>query len=194
MTNNPPDNTPSFEPGKKVAFLPFHAINDFMRDDYRLQVIRETLQALPELPAEYRSAVERLTQKVVVVPGFRNSMKAPSGLRVRPTVDAFQKSPQLVAAILSAWGEAHPELRAQVHDLLEERGWTVLPSEADRTKLPGFITKWPNGEDFEVLNKAYQEKYPLAQTKSDDVSLMIVWVSTRLPYDVPGEEDDEVEE
>ncbi len=38
---------------KTTQFLPFHAINEFMRDDYRAIVIRSTLNALSTLPAEY---------------------------------------------------------------------------------------------------------------------------------------------
>ena len=172
---------------KQVQFLPFHAVNDFMQADYRLDVVRATLNTLSTLPDEFRAPVERLTKKLVQVPGFRNSSKAPVKLRVKSTVEAFEKSHQLVAAILHAWAAAHPELRQQVFGLLTARNWEVLPAEADRTKLPGFITKWPKNEDFDVLNKAYTEMYPETQTSSNDVSLMIVWISTRLPYQVEGE-------
>ena len=174
---------------KKVQFYPFHAVNDFMRNDYRLEVIRTTLTTLPSLPEELQAPIERLTKKFVKLPGFRNSAKAPANLRVKSTADAFEKSHQLVAAILQAWSSSHPELRQQVYDLLIARNWEVLPPDTDRTKLPGFFIKWPKGEDFDILNAAYKEMYPDSQIGSDDVSLMIVWVSTRLPYHVEGEEE-----
>lgn len=167
---------------KKISFLPFHAINEFMRPDYRLTVIRSTLEALPNLPESTRTSINNLTKKLVKIPGFRNSVKAPLPLRVKPTAEAFEKNPILVAAILSAWAEAHSQLRYQVYTLLKSRSWEVLPPEADRTKLPGFLTTWPRGEDFEVLNVAFREMYPEVQVSSDDVSLMTVWVSGRLPY------------
>jgi hypothetical protein len=179
---------------KKAQFLPFHTINEFMRNDYRANVVRYTLNTMPALPDEIRSPVERLTRKAVKVPGFRNSAKAPASMRVKPTIEAFEKNPTLVAAILSAWCEAHAELRQQVYDLLTERGWEVLPPEADRTKLPGFITRWPKGEDFETLNAAFVEMYPDLQIESDDVSLMVVWVSVRLPYDIEEDEEGENED
>jgi hypothetical protein len=174
---------------KQAQFLPFHAINEFMRDDYRLQVVRRTLESLAALPADFQAPIERLTRRFVQVPGFRNSAKAPWQKRVRPTAEAFEKSAPLVAAILSAWSAVHPELRQQVYDLLIVRDWQVLPPETDRTKLPGFIAAWPKGEDFETLNKAFAEKYPEAQTNTDDVSLMIVWLSTRLPFPTEEEKD-----
>ena len=42
---------------KTAQFLPFHAVNEFMRDDYRLEVIRSTLNALPGLPENYRNVL-----------------------------------------------------------------------------------------------------------------------------------------
>lgn len=173
-----------------VGFLPFHAINEFMRPDYRQEVVRSALQALPNLPENFRVTIDGMTKKVVHVPGFRNSVKAPTSVKVRPMAEAFEKSPELVAAILSAWSEARTGLRQQVYDLLVARGWEVLPPETDRTVLPGFLTRWPRQEEFEILNEAFAEKYPSAQASSDDVSLMIVWLSGRLPYELVDNEDE----
>lgn len=172
---------------KTAEFLPFHALNEFMRPDYRLTVVRSALTALPKLPGTFRSPIDKLTRKIVHVPGFRDGTQAPPSLKVAPVADAFQKSPELVAAILSAWAEVHTDLRAQVFALLQGRGWELLPPEADRTKLPGFMTTWPKGEDFDVLNKAFSEAHPGHEATSDDVSLMIVWLSVRLP--LPEEDD-----
>jgi hypothetical protein len=175
----------------KVRFLPFHAINEFMRDDYRLSVVRSVLLTLPDLPDQYRKPVESLTKKMVKVPGFRHSDKAPARVRVLPTADAFEKSPDLVAAILSAWAEMHPDLRQKVYDLLKSRNWEIFPLEVDRAKLPGFGIKWPKGEDFETLVKAFQDLYPGEGVASDDISLMIVWVGGRLPYPTVEDEEDD---
>ena len=165
-----------------TQFLPFHAINEFMRPDYRLEVVRVTLASLTDLPEDFRLPIDQITRAIVQVPGFRNSAKAPLNKRVKPTSEAFEKSPHLVAVILNAWAEAHPTLRQQVYDLLFERGWELLPPPADRTQLPGFIITWPNGESFEILTQAFSEKYPDAKVSNDDISLMIVWLSVRLPY------------
>ena len=165
-----------------AQYLPFHAINEFMLDDYRSSVIRSTLNGLSSMPAEYREPVERLTKRFVQVPGFRISVKAPSSLRLKPTVDAFIKQPLMAAAILAAWAQSKPDLRQQVYDLLASRGWEMIPAEADRTKLPGFLPSWPKDESFELIIAAYKEKYPLAETSDNDISLMTVWLSGRLPY------------
>jgi hypothetical protein len=140
------------------------------------------------LPENYRVAIDQHTKRVVRVPGFRNSLKAPAQLKARPMAEAFEKNPELVAVVLAAWAEVQTELRTMVYDLLVARGWELLPAEADRTVLPGFLTKWPKGETFEVLNEAFREMYPGTEASDNDVSLMVVWLSGRLPYQFEGEE------
>jgi hypothetical protein len=177
-------------PDKKQEFLPFHAINEFMREDYRMIVVRTTLHGVPQLPAEFREAIDKQTKRFVKVPGFRNSALAPAGVRVTPTANAFEKNPDLVGTILAAWAEVHSGLRQQVFDLLTERGWELLPIDVNRAKLPGFLTHWPKGEDFEVIHKAFAEKYPQFSENADDISLMTVWLGDRLPYKAEGEDED----
>ena len=172
---------------KTTRFLPFHAINEFMRDDYRAIVVRSTLNALATLPAEFRDPIDRLTKRNVQVPGFRISTKAPVALRLKPTIDAFFKQPQMAAAILSAWSEVHSGLRSQVHELLVSLGWEILPPETDRTRLPGFMPSWPKEEGFEKLITAFKAHYPENNAVDDDISLMVVWISGRLPYQSPNE-------
>jgi len=198
-----------------AEYLPFHAINEFMRPDFRLSVVRDTLNALPGLSEEHNNRINRLTKKLVKVPGFRNSEKAPALMKVIPTSKSFEKSPELVAAILAAWSEANAELRMQVYNMLKERGWKflptdqplsmdmlspellqkwpILPPEVDRTKLPGFYTHWPKGEDYEKLYKQFTETYPDVEVSIDKVSLMVVWLTLRLPYQIEETEQTNTE-
>ncbi len=178
---------------KQVEFLPFHVVNEFMRPDYRLTVVRDTLTALPKLPNHFRAAIDKLIKKNVRVAGFRDSTLAPTPFKIGPVAEGFEKSPELAATILSAWAETKSELRTGIYELLKGRGWELLPPEADRTKIPGFLTTWPNkDEDFDMLNKAYAEAHPGEEISTDDVSLMVVWLSGRLPY--PSEAEAEGEE
>lgn len=172
---------------QRARFLPFNAINEFMRDDYRLTVVREVLQALPDLPAHHKTTLENMIRKTVTVPGFRNSSKAPAPLLLKSTADAFTKNSMLVAAILSAWAEIHADLRKLVYEMLMERSWGVYPPEADRTRLPGFAIIWPKNEDFSKINDAFHARSPDYPTDNDDVSLMVVWISARLPYQIEEE-------
>jgi hypothetical protein len=194
----------------QVEFLPFHAINDFMRSDFRLIVVKSTLNALNNLPESQRNSINHLTKKLVKIPGFRHSDKAPTIVRAIPTSNAFEKSPELVAAILAAWAESHNSLRSQVYETLVSRGWKtfptemhsladvpplktekdwgILPIEADRTKIPGFLIYWPKGETFEVLYQALTEKFSDLQASIDEASLMFVWLTLRLPVKIIDEE------
>jgi len=169
---------------KQASFLPFHAINEFMTDEFRQQVVRKVLTHQEDLPESHRAALNRLAKKTVNVPGFRNGAKAPAALKIKPFIQAFEKNPQMVAEVISAWSVLNPELQTQVYDLLVSLDWEVLPPEADRTKLPGFLPQWPYDQDFDRINLAFNDKYPSAQVDTDDVSLMVVWVSGRLPVKV----------
>ena len=171
------------EKDKEASFFPFHAINEFMTDEYREAVVRSVLLSYATLPEEFSSRIDRNIKKAVTIPGFRNSAKAPAQLRVKPAIDSFQKSPALVAAILAAWAELQAILRQQVFDLLVSRGWELLPIEADRTKVPGFLPKWPRGEEFETLFTAFTTSHTDSSPEMNDVSLMVVWLSGRLPYE-----------
>jgi hypothetical protein len=168
---------------QKISFIPYHAINQFMRNDFRLAVIRSAVLALPDLDHEIGARIDRLTKKFVKVPGFRNSAKAPATVKAVAMVKPFEKSPDLVAAILNAWAESRPELGRQIFELLTERGWKLLPIETNRTKLPGFLTRWPADDDFEVLYDAFTAAHPDAEASIDEVSLMVVWLSSRLPIE-----------
>lgn len=198
-----------------TEFLPFHAINEFMRPDFRLSVVRDTLNSQASLPEELANDLNHKIKKRISVPGFRNSEKAPPLVKVLPTSKAFEKHPDLVASILACWTQLHSDLRGQVYELLKIRDWKLLsendgfdlenlsidlikqwpifPLSVDRSKLPGFYTHWPKGEDFEAIYKQFTELNPNSDASIDKVSLMAVWVSMRLPYQIddvvsqPGE-------
>jgi hypothetical protein len=190
---------------EKVAFLPFHAINEFMRDDFRLSVIRAVLNNISNLSDETQNKLNKQINKHIKIPGFRNPAKSPSPLKLIPTIKAFEKNPDLVAAFLSAWVEGKSELKENIYGLLKLRNWLfyedkynikdilndwrILPIDTDRTLLPGFYSIWPKGENFDLLYEAYSGLYPGTDDSIDTVSLMIVWISMRLPYQVEDETD-----
>jgi len=207
-------------PENTVQFLPFSAINEFMRADFRLTVIKNTLTNLRELPDNKQDQLNRLIKQTVKIPGFRNSDKAPSAVKVLPTIKSFESNPKLTAAILSAWSELNSELRQQVNQVLKDRGWYffpdenmsptnlpelktekdwgILPIDADRTLLPGFLIFWPKNQDFEEIYESYNQKYPEGAFSIDEVSLMAVWLANRLPYQIveddttnPSDQDNE---
>jgi hypothetical protein len=170
-------------PADQARFLPFHAINQFMVDEYRQKVIQQVIETAGELPEAQRNDLNRLTRRYVQVPGFRHADKAPAHFKIRPSVDAFQRRSDFTAAVLAAWAALNLLLAGQVHSLLTGRGWELLPLDADRTKLPGFFTRWPENENYDLLQAAMKEAHPDQTASDDDISLMAVWLSTRLPFE-----------
>jgi hypothetical protein len=166
----------------KIKFLPFNAINGYMRPDYQTNVAKVVLTNLPRLTENTRSRINNIIRKAVVIPGFRNSMLAPPSLKLRPYISTMEKNAELTAITLKAWADFNDELRARVFQLLIERTWEIIPADADRTILPGFLPTWPENENFETINQAYKEKYPEVEANSDDISLMASWLSGRLPF------------
>ena len=139
--------------------------------------------ALPELSPKTQASINKLTKKHVKVPGFRNSAKAPASVKAVSMVKPFEKQPKLVSAVISAWAESNSEMRQQVFRLLSGFGWKLLPVEADRTRLPGFLAQWPEEHDFEVIYEGLTESCQDSEYSIDDVSLMAVWLSVRLPIE-----------
>ncbi len=167
---------------KEIKFLPFNALNEFMNDEYRLNIVQITLNALPSLSTDLRKPIDQFTNQLVKVPGFRNAVKAPVYLKIKPYIEAFEKQPKLVAATLAAWANINQELQSQVFEVLQARHWELLPVDTDRTKLPGFLIVWPKDETFETIYLSFKETFPNSNATSDDVSLMSVWLSGRLPF------------
>lgn len=175
----------------QVQFAPFVAINQFMLPEYRQSVIEAVLKQLSELPSQRRSAINSLIRRYVKISGFRNSDLAPLPIKVHQSGAAFERHSDFVAQILEAWAELNHELRQQVHELLTARQWEVLTEDADRSKLPGFLVRWPKQETYDVLDSAFHEQFPEREVVENDIRLMVVWVSGRLPFDMVDDEPEE---
>jgi hypothetical protein len=116
---------------QEVRFLPFHAINEFMRDDFRLSVIRTVLSNITILDDKDRNQLYKLINSLVKIPGFRKPAKAPTPVKLIPVVKAFEKAPDLVAHILAAWAECHKSLRDEVYEILKVRNWSFIQNNVD---------------------------------------------------------------
>lgn len=167
-----------------AKFAPFAAINEFMRPDFRLHIIDDTLKNLAVASEKNRKLIEMLLREQLSIPGFRNALKAPRQMLAKSSVEIFEKSSEFASAILFGWMEINHLLALNVFDLLNEEGWQILDLDVDRTMLPGFFTNWPENYDFEVFLQLYARKYHEESVDDDEISLMIVLVSMRLPYEI----------
>ncbi len=174
----------NFMDEKKAKFLPFHAINEFMTEAFRLEVIHLVLSNLDKIPQDSRRVITDFIRREVRVNGFRNAIMAPHGFQAKASITVFEKRPDFVAAIIQSWCSLKSDLAGNVHALLTERGWTLLPVDANRTRLPGFLTRWAKSEEFEILDEAYRKAHPDFEGSDDDINLAVVWLSGRLPVDM----------
>ncbi len=174
----------------EIKYLPFNAINEFMRDDYRLQVLMEVFNKMDSLPADKKSSIGKLVSRFVSIQGFRNGNLAPAGRKAKSSVQLFQGSPEFAGLVLESWKTLHPELAKEMFEILSAKTWEDLQLlDLDRSKLPGFLIHWPKEDTFEVLAKALQEKNATLAESEDNISLRAVWVGNRLPYDLFVEEE-----
>jgi len=169
---------------KKVRFLPFHAINEYMLDDYRQMVVQSVLGNFDKLSEDRKRKINSIIKSFVRIQGFRNSSVAPLPLKINGCINTFKKSHEFVAQILSAWSEINPESKLIIFDFLVEKSWKLLPIDVDRSVLPGFMAEWPKEDSFEELIQSFRGKNPDYVISDDDISLMVVWLSNRLPFEM----------
>jgi len=172
---------------EKIEFLPFNAINEFMLSEYRKVVFKLVFSNFASLQNSRQKSINSLIKKNVKIQGFRDSTQAPILYKINNSIPIFEKSASFSAEILSGWYELNTDLAQKVNQMLIEKGWIILPVETDRSKLPGFLIKWPAEESFEKLTEEFRNINPGNRYSDDDVSLMIVWLSNRLPYEMVSE-------
>ena len=175
-------------------YLPFNAINEFMRDDYRLIILHETITHLNDANPEQQKEISKLISQYIKIPGFRKSNLAPAPMKAKNAVVLFQQSAAFSSKIVETWSSLHPKLKETVWTVLTEKGWEPAPIDIDRTVLPGFQTHWPKADTFEAINTAVRALAPDLSETDDDISLMAVWIGNRLPYDLfidetPGDKE-----
>jgi len=174
---------------KKAKFLPFHAVNEFMRDDYRFSILQEVMTHFEDCGKDRIMRINRLFVKAVQIPGFRNSSLAPAAVRIKHSVGLFEKSPEFAALMIECWSERHLGLKQAVFKILDAKNWKPLPIEADRTQLTGFLVNWPKDDTFDLFIKSIHESNPELNESDDNISLMVVWVGNKLPYNLFDEQE-----
>lgn len=175
---------------EQIRYLPFHAINEFMIDEYREKVVRYVFENLGNIPSSRKNTILSIFKKQVKIPGFRDSSLAPNPIKVKHGCQLFERNPDFVAQVLQAWAELQTDLRQKVYEMLISRGWkNILPPEIDRSKLPGFQVVWPKTETYEVLDQTFYEQNPGLDIPNDDIRLMAVWLVNALPYELFEEDN-----
>jgi len=174
---------------KKIEYIPFNAVNEFMREDFRLLVLQEVFNKLELCTSMQRQLILRLFSKGVQISGFRNSGLAPLPIKIKNSTTLFERSAEFAGTIMECWSNLHGELKETMLPILSERGWNPPPIALDRSRLPGFQIVWPKTDTFDSLIKSIHDSQPNLQESDDNISLMAVWVGNRLPYNLFVEVD-----
>ena len=111
------------EEKQQIEYLPFNAINEFMRDDYRLAILSEIFTNFEKLSSAQRSHIGKFVSKYATIQGFRNANLAPVGRKAKACVTLFERSSEFAAEIVDSWVSLHNDLAETVFSLLTEKKW-----------------------------------------------------------------------
>jgi hypothetical protein len=161
--------------------LSFRAINVFIERDFLQSKLEEILEARDELPKEEQIAFNNQFRKFVSVLGFRNPLRAPRQLQVNAYASAFEEKDEVVPFTLSTWTKLNQDFAEQVKDWLNSEGWEDLSLERSFESSDGFRDNWPEGVTFEKLSKKFHKDLPDVEFETNDLILMILWISDKLP-------------
>lgn len=167
----------------EIEYLPFKSINVFINRDYLERVIRLVLQEYRQLPKEKaRSFVTQFREHVNIL-GFRNTIKAPISLQVNALASAFEEKNEVVPFTLSTWTLVRSSLAAEVKSWLKSEGWKGLSVDREFNDTEGFLSDWPKKLTFGKIIKDFKKTKPDVEFENDDLILMVIWISGKLPPD-----------
>lgn len=165
----------------EVENLPFKTINVFIERDFLEALVKQILSNLKMLSKEDQKKFNQLFRKYVTVLGFRNPLHAPQPLQIKAYATAFEDKEEVIPFTLSTWAKVQEDLANKVMDWLKAEKWEDLALYREFDDSLGFKNDWPENLELDTLVAKFQEKYPDIEATKDDLSLMLLWVSGRLP-------------
>jgi hypothetical protein len=161
--------------------LPYKTINVFINQEYLTEVAKDILSKVKKLPKADQIAFSHFMRKHINVLGFRDSSRAPEPLQVNAIIKVFEEKDDVVPFLLSTWAKINKKLAKDVKAWLKAEGWENLETEREFVEGEGFIAEWPKKLTFDKLVKDYQKANPDSKINRDDLILMVLWVSGKLP-------------
>lgn len=161
--------------------FPYKAINVFIDHDYLQNLIERVLVNIKELPKQDQIDFSQTFRHYVKVLGFRNPTQAPLPLQVKSYVEAFEDKEEIIPFTLSVWTKIEHDLAKKVKAWLEKKGWDNLSLERKFSESDGFSSNWPSELTIEKLSEEFTEDHPDLKFDQDDIILMILWISGKLP-------------
>jgi len=163
------------------SLLPLISLNVFLLPDFRREILTTVLNQKDNLSPEIKQEFRQAIKEFVKISGFRNPLAAPQALQVRAMESPFEKESRFVKAILSSWADINSDLQAKVQAVLPELGFEPndqAPLYPDPENA--FAVGWPEDLSFEKLADLVKQKTE-TDASSNEISLMTVWLTGRLP-------------
>ena len=170
------------------SLLPLISLNVFLLPDFRREILTTVLNQKDNLSPEIMQELRQAIKEFVKISGFRNPLAAPQALQVRAMESPFEKESRFVKAILSSWADINSDLQAKVQAVLHELGFEPndqAPLYPDPENA--FAVGWPEDLSFEKLADLVKQKTE-TDASSNEISLMTVWLTGRLPGSEPTTE------
>ena len=170
------------------SLLPLISLNVFLLPDFRREILTTVLDQKDNLSPEIKQEFRQAIKEFVKISGFRNPLAAPQALQVRAMESPFEKESRFVKAILSSWADINSDLQAKVQAVLPELGFEPndqAPIYPDPENA--FAVGWPENLSFEKLADMVKQKTE-TDASSNEISLMTVWLTGRLPGSEPTTE------
>jgi len=164
-----------------VENLPFKTINVYLERGFLEKILEQILRNIRNLPKETQIEFTQVFKKFVTVLGFRNPLHAPLPLQIKAFANAFEEKEEIIPFTLSAWATLNNELANGVFDWLKSKKWTDLEKNRGYEDSLGFSNDWPESQPLESISKKFEESNPKIQSTDDEIMLMILWISGRLP-------------
>lgn len=161
--------------------LSYKAINVYIEQDYLEKVMGTVLTGVKKLPKQDQIDFSRFMRKYVKILGFRDPSRAPLPLQINALTTAFEEKDEVVPFTLSVWAKVNKKLAKQVKTWLDGEGWKDLDTAREYSEDGGFVAEWPKKLTFDKLVKDFQKTDPDAKFDRDDLILMVLWVSGKLP-------------
>lgn len=164
-----------------IETVPFKAINVYINQDYLESIMKVVLTGYKKLSKQQQIDFTRFLRKYVTILGFRDPSRAPLSLQINALAKAFEEKDEVVPYVLSIWATINKKLAADVQTWLEEKKFDNLAAERAYAEDAGFTPDFPEKMTFDKLEKDFAKANPDAKYERDDLILMVLWISGRLP-------------
>jgi hypothetical protein len=164
-----------------IETVPFKTINVYINQDYLESIMKAVLTGFKKFSKQEQIDFTRFLRKYVKILGFRDPSRAPLSLQINALAKAFEEKDEVVPVVLSIWTKVNKKLAGDVKAWLEENKFKNIEMEREYSEDAGFTPDLAKKWKFEKVEKDFSKTNPDTKFERDDLILMVLWLSGRLP-------------